>query len=54
MSAMASTESAQRARQTCQRCGTAMRHVGDSPPAGAGHHRTVFYCPECDEHRERG
>ncbi|MFW6435550.1 MAG: hypothetical protein ACOCY1_04145 [Halovenus sp.] len=41
-------------RQTCQRCGASMRYVGDSPPAGGGHHRTVFYCPDCDATRERG
>lgn len=51
---MASATPLPSGRQTCHVCGAAMRHEGKSPPAGDGHHRTVFYCPECDEHRERG
>jgi len=50
---MATSKQVER-RQTCRTCGAAMRYEGDSPPAGGGHHRTVFYCPECDERRERG
>lgn len=53
MKTMSGTKTQQN-RQTCRSCDSAMRHEGKSPPAGDGHHRTVFYCPNCEKTRQRG